>query len=132
MPRPLTVLESRLRVFAGAEGYATSFTGHWLNWLIFYEAPAWAFTALYMVFVALVIAVLLILSAALIPKNRQLMQNNRVTFPGYDHAERRQTPDQGFHPDLLPVRPVGAGTELATAFAYTVTTPTPAARRPSC
>lgn len=59
VPCPLTVLESRLRVFAGAEGYATSFIGHWLNRLIFYEAPAWTFTALYTVFVALVIAVLL-------------------------------------------------------------------------
>ena len=46
-------------MFAGAEGYATSFIGYWLNRLIFYEAPVWAFTALYTVFVALVIVVLL-------------------------------------------------------------------------
>lgn len=59
VPCPLTVLESRLRVFAGAEDYATSFIGYWLNRLIFYDAPAWAFTALYTVFVALVIVVLL-------------------------------------------------------------------------
>lgn len=59
VPCPLTGLESRLRVLAGAEGYATSFIGHWLSRLIFYEAPAWTFTALYTVFVALVIAVLL-------------------------------------------------------------------------
>lgn len=57
VPCPLTVLESRLRVFAGAEGYATSFIGYWLNRLIFYEAPAWAFTVVYSVFAVLVVAV---------------------------------------------------------------------------
>ena len=57
VPCPLTVLESRLRVFTGTEGYATSFIGYWLSKLIFYEAPAWAFTVVYTVFAALVVAV---------------------------------------------------------------------------
>ncbi len=51
---PLTVLESHLRALAGAPGYATSFVGHWLQRLVFYQAPGWFFTALYTVFALLV------------------------------------------------------------------------------
>jgi len=47
---PLTTLESALRVRAGGAGYETSFIGHWLTRLLFYDAPAWAFTAAYTLF----------------------------------------------------------------------------------
>jgi hypothetical protein len=57
VPCPLTVLESRLRVFSGTDGYATSFIGYWLSKLIFHDAPPWAFTVVYTAFAVLVVAV---------------------------------------------------------------------------
>lgn len=53
---PLTTLESWLRVQAGAPGYTKSFIEHWLQRLVFYEAPFWVFTLAYTVFAALVVA----------------------------------------------------------------------------
>lgn len=47
---PLTILESWLRTQAGATGYAESFIEHWLQWLIFFDAPFWVFTLVYTVF----------------------------------------------------------------------------------
>jgi hypothetical protein len=47
---PLTTLESSLRVKAGEAGYETSFIEHWLTAILFYEAPAWVFTAAYTLF----------------------------------------------------------------------------------
>jgi hypothetical protein len=47
---PLTTLESALRVKAGGTGYETSFIEHWLARLLYYEAPAWVFTAAYTLF----------------------------------------------------------------------------------
>lgn len=46
----LTTLESWLRVQAGAEGYRSSFIEHWLQRLIYFEAPLWSFTLAYTVF----------------------------------------------------------------------------------
>lgn len=53
---PLTTLESWLRVQAGSTGYTGTFIGHWLQRLLFYDAPFWRFTLAYTVFAALVIA----------------------------------------------------------------------------
>lgn len=47
---PLTTLESWLRVQAGAAAYEHSFIEHWLQRLIYYDAPVWAFTAAYTAF----------------------------------------------------------------------------------
>lgn len=52
---PLTTLESWLRVQAGNDSYNKSFIEHWLQRLIFYEAPFWMFTAAYTGFAALVL-----------------------------------------------------------------------------
>ena len=52
---PLTVLENFLRLQAGAAAYENSFIGHWLRWVIFYDAPEWIFALIYTVFTALVI-----------------------------------------------------------------------------
>lgn len=52
---PLTTLESRLRLEAGAPAYPRDFIGYWLDRLIFYDAPPWLFTVLYFAFGALVI-----------------------------------------------------------------------------
>ena len=52
---PLTTLESWLRVQAGAASYDTSFIEHWLQRLIYYEAPFWVFTVAYTAFAVLVL-----------------------------------------------------------------------------
>lgn len=52
---PLTTLESWLRARAGAAGYTSGFLAHWLQRLIFYDAPAWVFTLAYSLFAALVV-----------------------------------------------------------------------------
>lgn len=70
VPCPLTVLESRLRMLAGAPGYATSFVGHWLQRLIFYRAPEWAFIGLYTVFALLVVMVFIFYPPRQYPRRR--------------------------------------------------------------
>ncbi len=52
---PLTTLESWLRVRAGGGAYDRSFIEHWIQRLIFFEAPFWVFTAAYTVFAGLVL-----------------------------------------------------------------------------
>jgi hypothetical protein len=52
---PLTTLESWLRVQAGSDAYDRSFVEHWLQKLIYYEAPFWAFTLAYTAFAGLVL-----------------------------------------------------------------------------
>ena len=52
---PLTTLESWLRIRAGSPAYTKSFIEHWLQRLIFYEAPTWAFAVAYTVFGLLVL-----------------------------------------------------------------------------
>lgn len=52
---PLTILESWLRVQAGAEAYAQSFIEHWMQRLIYYDVPFWVFTAAYTAFAAMVV-----------------------------------------------------------------------------
>jgi hypothetical protein len=54
---PLTTLEASLRARAGLEGYAGGFVEHWLQRLIFFEAPAWMFTTAYTLFGFVVLAV---------------------------------------------------------------------------
>lgn len=45
---PLTVWEDALRGGVRAE----SFVGRWVRWLLFYEAPEWVFTTLYVAWAA--------------------------------------------------------------------------------
>lgn len=52
---PLTTLESWLRRQSGQAGYRASFIEHWLQRVLFYEAPFWVFTLVYTVFGLLVI-----------------------------------------------------------------------------
>ena len=51
---PLTILESWLREQAGQSPYASSFVQHWLQALIYYDAPLWLFAIAYTVFGGLV------------------------------------------------------------------------------
>jgi hypothetical protein len=53
---PLTTLENWLRAKAGATTYSVSFIEHWLQRLLFYEAPSWVFVLGYSVFGMLVLA----------------------------------------------------------------------------
>jgi hypothetical protein len=52
---PLTTLESWLRLRAGTSGYTKSFVEHWIQRLIFHEAPLWVFTLAYTLFGLLVL-----------------------------------------------------------------------------
>ena len=51
---PLTVLEDWLRARAGEAGYPGDFIGYWAHELIFYNAPPWVFTTVYLIFGATV------------------------------------------------------------------------------
>ena len=53
---PLTTLEMWLRRQAGASGYTGSFIEHWLQRLLYYDAPGWVFTLAYSVFGLAVVA----------------------------------------------------------------------------
>ena len=53
---PLTILESWLRLQAGGTAYRAGFIEHWVQSVLFYEAPTWVFTVLYSVFALLVLA----------------------------------------------------------------------------
>ena len=53
---PLTLLEYWLRTRAGEVTYGGGFIEHWVEWILFYDAPTWVFTAAYTVFGVLVVA----------------------------------------------------------------------------
>ncbi|PXX90362.1 DUF2784 domain-containing protein [Marinobacter vulgaris] len=52
---PLTTLEMWLRSKAGVEGYSGSFIEHWLQQILYYDAPAWVFVTAYTLFGLLVV-----------------------------------------------------------------------------
>ena len=54
---PLTTLEIWLRSIAGEAVYSVSFIEHWLQRLIFYDAPPWAFVLGYSLFGLLVLVI---------------------------------------------------------------------------
>lgn len=53
---PLTTWEMSLRERAGDTVYSGSFVSHWLDSILYYQAPAWVFTVFYTVFAAVVVA----------------------------------------------------------------------------
>lgn len=53
---PLTALEMWLRSQTEGVGYSGGFIEHWLQRLLYYEAPAWVFTVAYTMFGLLVLA----------------------------------------------------------------------------
>ena len=53
---PLTALEVWLREQAGASTYSGSFIQHWLQRLLYYDAPPWVFISVYSVFLLAVVA----------------------------------------------------------------------------
>lgn len=52
---PLTTWEMALRRRAGDEVYAGTFISHWLDRLLYYEAPAWVFILCYTLFAGAVV-----------------------------------------------------------------------------
>jgi hypothetical protein len=52
---PLTTLESWLREQGGEAGYAQGFIAHWVQSVLFHEAPPWVFLVAYTVFGLLVL-----------------------------------------------------------------------------
>ena len=53
---PLTTWEMSLRAEAGNTVYSGSFISHWLETLLYYQAPAWVFVVCYTLFGSLVVA----------------------------------------------------------------------------
>ena len=53
---PLTILEMWLREQAGSAVYPGSFIAHWVEQILYYDAPAWVFTVCYTAFGLLVLA----------------------------------------------------------------------------
>lgn len=53
---PLTTLEMALRSRAGDAVYSVSFISHWLETILYYQAPAWAFVVCYTTFGAVIVA----------------------------------------------------------------------------
>lgn len=51
---PLTTLEMALRSRAGETTYPGAFIAHWLETLLYFEAPVWAFALCYTIFAILV------------------------------------------------------------------------------
>jgi hypothetical protein len=52
---PLTTWEMALRRRAGDEVYSGTFISHWLDRLLYYDAPAWVFILCYTLFAAAVV-----------------------------------------------------------------------------
>jgi len=53
---PLTIWEMELRAKAGHAVYQGSFITHWLNELLYYQAPSWVFIVCYTFFGGLVLS----------------------------------------------------------------------------
>ena len=53
---PLTTLEMMLRARAGEAGYAGALVAHWMQRLLYFEAPMWVFALAYSAFGLLVLA----------------------------------------------------------------------------
>ena len=52
---PLTTIEMTLRTRAGDTVYPGSFVAHWLEEILYYQAPPWVFAAVYTLFGAVVV-----------------------------------------------------------------------------
>lgn len=53
---PLTTWEMQLRELSGEARYEGSFIQYWLQYILYYEAPAWVFIVVYTAFGSLVAA----------------------------------------------------------------------------
>lgn len=53
---PLTTWEMAIRERAGDTAYTGTFISHWLNAILYYQAPAWVFAVCYTAFALVVVA----------------------------------------------------------------------------
>lgn len=72
---PLTNLEMALRRRAGGATYSGSFIAHWMEELLYFDAPLWVFAVCYTAFAALVVA------------SWVLVRPRRFAAPGPGHAD---------------------------------------------
>ncbi len=68
---PLTTLEMALRSRAGDASYSGSFIAHWMETLLYYEAPPWVFAICYTAFGVLVVASWIIVPRRLLARRGQ-------------------------------------------------------------
>ncbi|GAP66663.1 hypothetical protein MBSD_n1974 [Mizugakiibacter sediminis] len=68
---PLTLWEQALRARAGEATYRGSFIGHWLDRLLYIDAPWWAFVVAYTAFLALVALTWRLVPPQLAPRGRR-------------------------------------------------------------
>ncbi len=68
---PLTTLEMVLRPRAGGAVYSGSFIAHWMEALLYHEAPPWVFATGYTVFGLLVVASWIIVRPRPLARRRQ-------------------------------------------------------------
>ena len=72
---PLTTFEAWLRRQAGLESYSASFIEHWMQRLLYYDAPAWMFTVAYTLF-ALAVGSVWWFFPPRVRRNRQTPRNS--------------------------------------------------------
>lgn len=87
---PLTSLEDSLRASAGDATYSGAFVAHWLDRLLYWQAPPWAFTVAYTLFGTAVVA-----GWWLVPPRRFRLapQERRDAGPAHDTARPARAPD---------------------------------------
>ena len=66
---PLTTLEMWLRKIGGGSHYEGSFIKHWVQRLLYYDAPEWVFVAAYSLFALLVVLVWILIPPKFMSKN---------------------------------------------------------------
>ena len=59
---PLTILETHYRSQAGQVTYQQTFIAHWLQYILYYEAPMWLFSVCYTLFGLAVLATWIFIS----------------------------------------------------------------------
>ncbi len=77
---PLTTLEMALRSRAGDAVYSGSFIAHWMETLLYYEAPPWVFAICYTAFGLLVVA-----SWIIVPR-RPLARRGQPNRAGHERS----------------------------------------------
>jgi hypothetical protein len=77
---PLTTLEMALRSRAGDSVYPGSFIAHWMETILYYDAPAWVFAVCYTAFGVLVVA------SWFWVRPRRCKRNGREDSPGKNRA----------------------------------------------
>lgn len=73
---PLTTLEMFLREQAGESAYAGSFIEHWLQQLLYWQAPPWVFILVYTGFALLVLATWFLVPPKTVPPQKASLNKN--------------------------------------------------------